>query len=440
MLTKEDNELMCRVGPNTGMGAAIRRFWIPALLTSDLPNHQSDPRRVELLGETFVAFRDDQGRVGLLDELCCHRNASLVLGRVEGCGIRCIYHGWKFAVDGTVLETPNVPDPNFKARFKAKSYPVEEAGGIVWVYLGKAAEKPPLPCWAWFDVPEKCRVGAAAVIPCNYVQILEGLVDSSHLSVLHLSQFSPPGGTELEFAKVTSHMQFDATPRIEAESTDFGFHYCAMRQISDEKGERIEARVTAFLPPFFVSNPNKDLWFAVVPMNDERCLFYNIWFSPTVRFGEEPLRTEQLKFVGMDAETLARHGMTLDTYESDLGPSRANKFHQDRALLRRGHHTGLHSFTQEDVAVAASAGGIRDRSKEMLSIADVAIGMLYKTLLKCARQGRDGEEPIGLSADRTTIFGTHASLAPNTDWRTLVPSHRRPTEGPLSPNKVIASR
>jgi len=134
MLTKENNELICRVGAGTAMGTAFRRFWLPALLSSELPTPDGDPRRVQLLGEDFVAFRDSDGKVGLLDEYCCHRNASLTLGRVEAGGIRCIYHGWKFAVDGTVLDTPNVADPTFKQRFKARAYPVREAAwcGCPW--------------------------------------------------------------------------------------------------------------------------------------------------------------------------------------------------------------------------------------------------------------------------------------------------------------------
>jgi phthalate 4,5-dioxygenase len=114
MLSKEDNELMCRVAPGTAMGTAMRRFWLPAVLSEELPHPDCDPRRVQLLGEDFVAFRDSDGMMGILDEYCCHRSASLALARIEERGIRCIYHGWKFAVDGTVMDTPNVADPRFK--------------------------------------------------------------------------------------------------------------------------------------------------------------------------------------------------------------------------------------------------------------------------------------------------------------------------------------
>src|SRR5437016_4734164 len=136
MLSEADNELITQVGPGTPMGEVFRRFWMPACLSQDLPGPESDPVRVRVLGEDLVAFRDVEGRVGVLDEFCCHRTASLTLGRVEGCGIRCIYHGWKFAVDGTILETPNVEDDRIKTRMKQPAYPTREAGGIVWCYMG----------------------------------------------------------------------------------------------------------------------------------------------------------------------------------------------------------------------------------------------------------------------------------------------------------------
>ena len=149
MLTRAESELICRIGPGSQMGAVMRRYWLPALSSSELPEPGGDPVHVELLGEHFVAFRDSEGRVGLLDEACCHRGASLLLGRVEGCGIRCIYHGWKYAVDGKVLETPNVPDGKFKDRIRARAYPVREAGSLIWTYLGPADLQPSFPEWPW---------------------------------------------------------------------------------------------------------------------------------------------------------------------------------------------------------------------------------------------------------------------------------------------------
>ena len=152
----------------------MRRFWLPALQSSELPDRDSDPRHVELLGEHFVAFRDTNGRVGILDEACCHRGASLLLGRVEDCGIRCPYHGWKFAVDGTVMETPNVADERFKERFRANSYPVCEAGGLIWVYIGAPQDRPAFPTWPWLTLPDEHRINVSVVEPCNFVQVMEG--------------------------------------------------------------------------------------------------------------------------------------------------------------------------------------------------------------------------------------------------------------------------
>ncbi len=386
MLSREDNETMCRVGPGTAMGTAFRRFWLPALLSEELPHPDCDPRRVQLLGEDFVAFRDSSGRVGLLDQYCCHRNASLTLGRVEQGGLRCIYHGWKFAIDGTVLETPNVADPQFKERITAQAYPVREAGGLVWVYLGSPEQMPEFPKWPCFSVPPSNRLAVYAVVSCNYVQVMEGLIDSSHLSTLHTSPLKTTGSSELDFAKQTTHMQSDAAPRIEAEDTDFGLHYVAMRNVSDGEGERVIARIASFVPPCFVLNPNGDIFFAIVPVNDCRCLFFHVRWDEKKKYGEEPLRSQQLEFVGLDAAALDAYGLSLRTCDTPERASHANNFLQNREAQRRGHFTGLPSFTQEDAAVSVSAGPIRDRSKETLSVADVALPKLYRALLRCARQ------------------------------------------------------
>jgi phenylpropionate dioxygenase-like ring-hydroxylating dioxygenase large terminal subunit len=401
----------------------MRRYWLPALSSSELPQPGGDPVHVELLGEHFVAFRDSEGQVGLLDENCCHRGASLLLGRVEGCGLRCIYHGWKFAVDGKVLETPNVPDPKFKERIRARAYPVREAGGLIWTYLGPAELQPPLPDWPWMELAPAHRLNAMAHITCNFVQVMEGLVDSSHLSVLHISALRAGAQSHLDFARKTENMAFDAAPRIEAELTDFGFHYVALREVPSSEGQHIEARVAAFISPCFIANPNGDLFFALVPVNDTTTRFYHVWWHAERKIGEQPLRSEQLRFVGLDEAALEQHGMTPETAQTALRPSRENRWHQNREKIRAGHFTGIHSFTQEDVAVSVSGGAIRDRSKEMLSVADLAIGRLYRVLLNTAKRVASGQQPIGLDADTKAIRGTSGVLAPGVHWHTLVPSH-----------------
>jgi phenylpropionate dioxygenase-like ring-hydroxylating dioxygenase large terminal subunit len=421
MLSREDNDLMCRTGPDAPMGRAMRAQWMPAMHEADLPAPGGDPVRIELLGEHFIAWRDEEGRVGLFDEACLHRNASMALARAEGDGLRCIYHGWKFAVDGRVLETPNVADAQFKQRIKGRTHPVRVAGGLVWTYLGAAAQEPEFPDWPYMALPARHRINARAVVNCNYVQVIEGLVDSSHLTVLHASGLAQTNGSELDFAKKTSHMQFDASPRIEADETDFGFHYVAMRPTPAGR----MARVASFIAPCFVANPNGDLWFAVVPMNDERCSFFHVWWSADKPIGEEPARSQQLKFVGLDDETLAAYGLTAASCEGDAAPTWSNGYRQDKARQRAGHFTGLASFTQEDAVCSISSGGIRDRSAELLCSADLALVRLYRVLLAVAHAARDGRPIPGVAVDASRrVIGIFGEIKPDQDWRSLVPQHR----------------
>ncbi len=319
MLSRQDNEVMCRVGRDTAMGKAMRRFWLPALLASELKS-DADPVHVELLGDNLVAFRDTNGRVGVLDEMCCHRGASLTIGRVENCGIRCIYHGWLFAADGAVLETPNVQDDRFKSRIRANAYPVQERGGVIWVYLGERTQMPDLPAMAFLDAEPSKVLPTMTIFGCNYVQVLEGLLDSSHLSVLHQTALARAAKVSgLNFTQSTSHMQYDAAPRVECEETDFGLHYAAIRQVGGQE----EIRVTAFASPFYIFNPNGDFVSAVVPMTDEKTAFFEIWCDGVTDYGEEPMRTKQRELVGLDEATMESFGMTRSTSTVRRGPVEA---------------------------------------------------------------------------------------------------------------------
>ena len=423
MLSREDNDFMCRVGPGAPMGAALRRFWIPGLQASDIKAPDSDPFPLEILGEKLVAFRDTSGKVGVLDEHCCHRGASLVCGRVEGGGIRCLFHGWKFAVDGTVLETPNVNDPGFKTRIRAKSYPVREAGGLIWIYLGEPGEEPEFPHHPWFDVPDSNRINAYLVENGNYVQVLEALVDSSHLNILHVDGLRMSRELEgLNFA-AAAEMAFDSAPRIEVDETDFGFHYAALRG-GATPGEPVHARITAFIAPFAVANPNEDLWMAVVPINDTQSIHFHVWWHPERKLGEEPLKSRQLEHVGLDEAALRGLNLTYDTLNAKDQPNRSNRFRQNRQALREGKFSGFHSFTQEDSAMILSMGSIKDRSKELLAPGDMAVMRLYRTLIKMGRDVAAGKEPAGLRADPMRIFGRNGTVGHDEDWRRLVPSHK----------------
>ena len=419
MLIRADNELMCRVGAGTAMGTALRRYWLPALQSSDLESG-GDPRRVELLGQTFAAFRGTDGRVGILDEFCPHRAASLVLGHVEECGLRCIYHGWKFDADGKVLETPSVADAKFTQRLKAKAYPAREAGGLIWTYLGPTEKCPPFPAWPWLQVPARHRLTSVHTVNCNFVQILEGLVDSTHLNVLHTDGLRSSEAAELEWAQKARLLTADAAPKLEATRTPYGFQYAAIRSPTEGSAEGAHARITAFAAPCTVFNANGDIVTLVVPASDERSSFYHVFWDDVRAIGEEPLRSEHLKFLGLDRETLETAGITPELSTTSRAPSHANRFHQDRALMKSGRSfSGLPGVIAEDVAVSVSAGPIRDRSREMLSAADVAVSMLHRVLLASAKAAERGEDPIGVGEgiDTSTIQGKTIYLKGSQQWQ-----------------------
>jgi phenylpropionate dioxygenase-like ring-hydroxylating dioxygenase large terminal subunit len=422
MLTQAENELMCRVGPGTQMGATLRRYWLPALASAQLPEPGGDPVHVELLGEHFVAFRDAEGNVGLLDENCCHRGASLLLGRVEGCGIRCIYHGWKFAVDGKVLETPNVADDKFKDRIRARAYPVREEGGLIWAYLGPRDQLPAIPQWPWDGLSSTHVLVTVHKIGCNFVQVLEGLVDSSHLGILHNDGLRASRQSDLTYAAKVATMQFDLAPRIEEEPTQFGFHYAALR--AGRTSGTVEARITAFAMPCIVLNPNSDVATLVVPANDDSCRFFHVWWDAVRPVGEQPLREQTLRFVGLDDESMRSFGIAPDSRPEDA-PNRQNRFHQNRSAVREGRSfSGIPGLIEEDVAASASGGVIRDRTKEMLSVADLAVGRLFRVYLESARRTARGEAPIGLTpgADPRCARGVSGEIEVGSDWRALVPT------------------
>ena len=185
MLSMEHNDILTRVGPGTPLGELMREYWVPACLPSEL-KPDATPTRLKLLGEKLIAFRDTQGRIGILDHRCPHRCASMFFGRNEEGGIRCAYHGWKFDVEGNCLDQPNLPeDLRFTDRVKAKAYKVAEKGGIVWVYMGKRKVPPPLPALEVLSIPDDERMVMCHMRDCNWLQSLEGDIDTSHFGFLH---------------------------------------------------------------------------------------------------------------------------------------------------------------------------------------------------------------------------------------------------------------
>ncbi|MDB5860411.1 MAG: Rieske (2Fe-2S) region protein [Ramlibacter sp.] len=426
MLNTQANERLCRVGPGRTMGRALRRYWLPVLLSAEV-EADADPKGVELLGERFVAWRDAAGRPGLYAEACLHRGASMRLARAEGDGLRCIYHGWKFAVDGAVLETPNVADPKFKERIKGRTFPVREAGGMLWAYLGPREREPEFPHWPWMDLPDANRLLTRHVEECNFVQVIEGLVDSSHLGLLHMNGLrQTDSAADLEFARKVSSMQRNLAPSLEVEDTPFGFYYAALRQVDDAQGTRTEGRVAAFVAPCMVLNPNGDIATFVVPMGDTRTSFIHVFWSEARELNREPLRSRHLEFIGLTPEVLDAFGITEETLGRADRPGPRNNFQQDRAAMRSGNSwSGLPGLIEEDVAATVSAGPLRDRSNEVLSASDIGVSRLYRALLSCADAVEQGLAPLGIGRgiDWSRVVGTHG-VVDGRHWRELLPQEQ----------------
>jgi phthalate 4,5-dioxygenase oxygenase subunit len=232
MVTAAENERLTRVGPGTPMGEMFRRYWLPVATSAQLPEPDGDPLRLRLLGEDFVAFRDTSGRVGLLDELCMHRRVSLALGRVENGGIRCLYHGWKFGADGTVQETPNFCDPAFRARLRAPAYPVREAGGLIWAYLGPKEMEPPFRRHRFMEGPDANRVAVRIDGRANWLQLYEGGSDSSHVGVLHADHVKVNAAAKLsenESIDLGVMASEDNAPDLDVVDSEWGYFYAAKR-------------------------------------------------------------------------------------------------------------------------------------------------------------------------------------------------------------------
>jgi phthalate 4,5-dioxygenase len=387
MLTPEENALLTRVGPGTPMGELFRRFWMPALLSEELPAPDSPPVRVRLLGEDLVAFRDTAGRVGLLAPLCSHRGAPLFYGRNEEQGLRCVYHGWKYDVTGRCIDMPAEPsDSTFKERIRQKAYPCRERGGVIWTYMGPPELTPELPDLEWTLVPEgHCRV-SKWLHESNYLQGFEGDIDTAHASYLHSylnPEKSPHDGTISATLKAA-----DKAPKIMVDQTDYGFRYGARRAVG---GDQYNWRVTQWLLPthnligFMQFPAGGRVW---VPIDDEHTWTYFYSFHP-----ERPLTVEE------QARFQSGNSFPPQLIPGTYSPlrNRANEYLVDRELQRTTTYTGIFGINDQDRAIQEGMGAIFDRSQEHLGTSDVAIIAARQRLLKTVRDLQQGIEPYAAS-------------------------------------------
>lgn len=417
MLNRQDNELICRIGPGTPMGNMMRRYWHPVCISAQLDKPDAPPLRVRLLGEDYVAFRDSAGKVGFLEELCMHRGASLALGRVEEGGIRCLYHGWKFDVVGAVLETPNNSNPKYRARMKAPAFPVREEGGIVWAYVGPKELQPAFSRYAFMEADPAHRVVLRIDVGCNYLQLVEGGEDSSHVGVLH-TNMARPGWKDNEFepnpdvvnpAALSSN---DLEPALKMEETAFGFQYVALRKIGKQGVKN--ARVVPFIVPYGRIIPAPAFLFTVleVPQDDTHTSTY------IVVHGQAPVSADKIiELLGLDD---VRY---YDRKTCSFTATWADAFGQNRERMKDSW-TGLRGVEVEDAAIALSQGALYDRSKEHLVPADQAVMRVRRVLLDSVKRVADGKPPVGVGVDLRSVGACDAELADGAPWQDLLPSHR----------------
>ena len=393
MLSIEDNERISRVGPGTPMGQLMRQYWMPAMLSSELPNPDSDPVRVMLLGERLVAFRDTNGQVGLLRNACPHRGASLFLGRNEECGIRCVYHGWKFAADGSCVDIPNEPvQQGFKERIRAISYPVVERGGVVWAYMGPRDTPPPLP-----DFEGNAEGGTARAVmrECNWLQALEGDIDTSHFSFLHLGSAKPEDYPDGSFTRTTL---VDRAPRYKVLDSPAGAMYAAYRPF--EPG-RVYWRVANFAFPFYTQPGPGTLGVKVnvrcwVPMDDEHTMFYMM--TPSGGGNQANFARRAAAGAGAAAGSNLLPNGTGWYERFRLQENEGNDYFIDREQQRSGgEFTGIKGIHTQDQAITESMGSLVAREDEHLGSSDVMIIRVRNRLLGAvAALEKEGTVPPGV--------------------------------------------
>ena len=386
MLNSADNALVTQTKRGTPMGALFRRYWLPALLSDELVADDA-PVRFKLLSEDLVAFRDTNGEVGILSEYCPHRGVSLALARNEANGLRCIYHGWKFDRSGTCVDLPTEPaSSDFKSKVRAGAYATREHAGAVWIYMGAPESEPPFPVYLWTTVPESHRIMAKWIQDANWLQSLEGGIDTVHASYLHNRATGPstaPGSASSEL------MVNDTTPRLELELTNYGFRYAAIRQGdgANESYVRITPHImpcSSYPPAVKGTNRIWDMW---VPRDDHSCWAWDVCFNEITPMSDE-LKEELKAYRGYDTfdpKTFMKYG------------NLENMWLQDRELMRTDSWSGIRGLFPQDNAVQESMGAIVDRTIEHLGTTDIAIITARRLYMKAARElTEQGIEPPGV--------------------------------------------
>jgi phthalate 4,5-dioxygenase oxygenase subunit len=424
MLSKKDNELLCRVGPGTPMGNLMRQYWIPAFISSEL-EVDGWPRRIRLLGEDLIAYRDNQGRVGVVDENCPHRGSSMIFARNEDGGLRCAYHGWKFDCTGACVDMPSEGElSNFKDKVKIKSYQTRERNGIVWLYMGPRKQPPPLPALevnmdAWQGRP---GIPFKYVRQCNWAQALEGDIDSVHLNFLHTKLDRPN--------PITAG---DSNPHFEIVQTDYGHFFGARRTVDD----KYYWRINQFAMPFYtaVTGPFSKVW---MPIDDYNTLVME--FSPS----RPPEMSRDYDDLANMSTARQPWGYKPDDPMLPWGNWRLkadvdNEWLRDRSLEKDKLFLGIYSNPLQDSAVQVTMGAIYDRTREYLGTTDKAIITFRRIMIQAAKAMRDtGELPPTIDAPALySVRGFAAMLPKDVNWIEASEQWRKAfSDGPPAENRV----
>ena len=417
MLTASDNALLTSCGKGSPMGELLRRFWHPALLSSELPEPDGPPRKVRLLGEDLLAFRDTDGRVGIVEPHCPHRGANLYFGRNEACGLRCVYHGWKFDVDGRCVDLPtSPPDSGYKDTIRLLAYPVREWAGLVWVYMGPRETMPELPQLELGLVPADHRYVSKKWQDCNWVQSLEGALDNAHFSFLH-RVLEKDESRKLDILRSTAAIGAgdalqdrirwvtdDPRPRFTILAHDTGLAIGASRRT--DSADRYW-RISQFLMPNHALVPvafpgdvyHGQCW---VPVDDTTCWIYTYSWLPDRPFS---------------AAERERYGRGLSLHaevDEHFVPVRnlRNEYRLDRQAQKTSSYTGISGVSEQDAAIQDSQGAIQDRTREHLAPTDIGIVEFRKMLLANARALQHGTAPPAAAAARRYAVRAGGWVAP----------------------------
>jgi phthalate 4,5-dioxygenase len=408
MLSAEDNEMLTRTGAGTPMGELFRRFWVPVLLSRELPERDGPPVRARVMGEDLLAFRDSDDRIGLVDPRCPHRGANLFFGRNEERGIRCVYHGWKFDVCGNCVEIPTMArDEGTRSRVHITAYPTREWGDLVWAYMGPPQHQPEIPEMDFALVPPSHRFVTKKLQQCNWAQACEGALDTAHFSFLHIPLSAPevtPSRQRHPMAEATRWMMEDPRPVFHVVEHDAGLLLAASRRAD---GEDLYWRITQFLMPNHSlapgSAPGESIFGqAWVPIDDQSCWVYVYSWNP-----QRPLREKESRFIPGVPSVHAE-------VDENWVPirNRGNDYLIDRFAQKTKSFTGIEGISEQDAAIQDSQGLIADRTREHLGPTDLGVVRFRRLILEAARALHNGIEPAAAAAPHAYRVRSGGTVAP----------------------------